>query len=40
MKFDFSYFRDADWNKAFNFSSDLGFVSSCILKTKGMNSNN
>ncbi|KAG5080277.1 hypothetical protein JHK86_004342 [Glycine max] len=26
---------DADWNKAFNFSSDLGFVSSCILKTKG-----
>ncbi|XP_027363956.1 ABC transporter G family member 24-like isoform X2 [Abrus precatorius] len=26
---------DADWNKAFNFSSDLGFVSSCILKTEG-----
>ncbi|RDX96896.1 ABC transporter G family member 24, partial [Mucuna pruriens] len=26
---------DADWNTAFNFSSDLGFVSSCILKTKG-----
>lgn len=26
---------EADWNTAFNFSSDLGFVSSCILKTKG-----
>ncbi|TKY53441.1 ABC transporter G family member 24 [Spatholobus suberectus] len=26
---------DADWNTAFNFSSDLDFVSSCILKTKG-----
>ncbi|KAL2326008.1 hypothetical protein Fmac_025066 [Flemingia macrophylla] len=26
---------DADWNTAFNFSSDLGFVSSCIVKTKG-----
>ncbi|XP_029128636.1 ABC transporter G family member 24 isoform X3 [Cajanus cajan] len=25
----------ADWNTAFNFSSDLGFVSSCIVKTKG-----
>ncbi|KAJ1435929.1 P-loop containing nucleoside triphosphate hydrolase [Sesbania bispinosa] len=27
---------DADWDKAFNFSSDLGFVSSCIRKTKGI----
>ncbi|QCE05485.1 ATP-binding cassette [Vigna unguiculata] len=26
---------DADWNKAFNFSSDLDFVSTCIRKTKG-----
>ncbi|KAK7278983.1 hypothetical protein RJT34_24024 [Clitoria ternatea] len=25
---------DADWNKAFNFSSDLSFVTSCIQKTK------
>ncbi|XP_061366128.1 ABC transporter G family member 24-like [Gastrolobium bilobum] len=27
--------QDADWNKAFNFSSDLGFVTSCIQKIKG-----
>ncbi|KAI4351447.1 hypothetical protein L6164_005816 [Bauhinia variegata] len=24
-----------DWNQAFNFSSDLGFLTSCIQKTKG-----
>ena len=27
--------RDADWNQAFNFSSDLGFLASCIKKTRG-----
>ncbi|KAL0696553.1 hypothetical protein Bca4012_063733 [Brassica carinata] len=26
---------DADWNKAFNFSTNLDFLSSCIQKTKG-----
>lgn len=26
---------EADWNQAFNFSSNLDFLSSCILKTKG-----
>nr|KYP53068.1 ABC transporter G family member 28 [Cajanus cajan] len=26
---------DADWNQAFNFSSDLGFLASCLKKTKG-----
>ncbi|XP_057735326.1 ABC transporter G family member 24-like isoform X2 [Arachis stenosperma] len=26
---------DADWNQAFNFSSDLSFLASCIKKTKG-----
>ncbi|KAB1219051.1 ABC transporter G family member 24 [Morella rubra] len=26
---------DADWNRAFNFSSNLGFLSSCIQKTNG-----
>ncbi|KAL2324824.1 hypothetical protein Fmac_023882 [Flemingia macrophylla] len=26
---------DADWNQAFNFSSDLDFLASCIKKTKG-----
>ncbi|XVF83159.1 hypothetical protein PTKIN_Ptkin16aG0111300 [Pterospermum kingtungense] len=26
---------EADWNKAFNFSSDLDFLASCIRKTKG-----
>ncbi|XP_057428579.1 ABC transporter G family member 24-like [Lotus japonicus] len=26
---------DGDWDKAFNFSSDLGFVSSCIRETEG-----
>ncbi|XP_027366945.1 ABC transporter G family member 28-like [Abrus precatorius] len=26
---------DADWNQAFNFSSDLGFLASCIKKTNG-----
>ncbi|CAL0299695.1 unnamed protein product [Lupinus luteus] len=30
---------DADWNQAFNFSSDLGFLTSCITKTKGMKRN-
>ncbi|KAL5985251.1 ABC transporter G member 28 [Asimina triloba] len=26
---------DADWNGAFNFSSDLGFVANCVRKTRG-----
>ncbi|KAK7268267.1 hypothetical protein RIF29_20963 [Crotalaria pallida] len=26
---------DADWNQAFNFSSDLGFLTTCIKKTGG-----
>ncbi|ESQ30078.1 hypothetical protein EUTSA_v10011194mg [Eutrema salsugineum] len=26
---------DADWNRAFNFSTNLNFLSSCIQKTKG-----
>ncbi|XP_077219786.1 ABC transporter G family member 28-like [Tasmannia lanceolata] len=26
---------DADWNGAFNFSSNLGFLTSCIRKTRG-----
>ncbi|KAE9612194.1 hypothetical protein Lal_00022265 [Lupinus albus] len=26
---------DADWNQAFNFSSDLGFLASCIKTTRG-----
>ncbi|KAI4351451.1 hypothetical protein L6164_005820 [Bauhinia variegata] len=26
---------EAEWNQAFNFSSDPGFLSSCMLKTKG-----
>ncbi|KAJ1403109.1 P-loop containing nucleoside triphosphate hydrolase [Sesbania bispinosa] len=26
---------DSDWNQAFNFSSDLSFLTSCIKKTKG-----
>ncbi|CAH8283799.1 unnamed protein product [Eruca vesicaria subsp. sativa] len=26
---------DADWNKAFNFSTNLDFLSSCIQKTRG-----
>jgi hypothetical protein len=26
---------DADWNRAFNFSSNLNFLSSCIKKTQG-----
>ncbi|AES62116.1 putative monosaccharide-transporting ATPase [Medicago truncatula] len=30
---------DSDWNQAFNFSSDLRFLSSCIKKTKGDISN-
>lgn len=28
--------READWNGAFNFSSNLGFLANCIRKTKGM----
>ncbi|XP_047320955.1 uncharacterized protein LOC124925023 [Impatiens glandulifera] len=28
---------DAEWNYAFNFSSDPQFMSNCIQKTKGMN---
>ncbi|XWS66190.1 hypothetical protein CRYUN_Cryun05aG0178700 [Craigia yunnanensis] len=27
--------QEADWNKAFNFSSNLDFLASCIRKTKG-----
>ncbi|XP_022765394.1 ABC transporter G family member 24-like isoform X2 [Durio zibethinus] len=27
--------QDADWNKAFDFSSNLDFLASCIQKTKG-----
>ncbi|XP_021295420.1 ABC transporter G family member 24-like [Herrania umbratica] len=27
--------QEADWNKAFNFSSNLDFLASCIQKTKG-----
>ncbi|XP_022640546.1 ABC transporter G family member 24-like, partial [Vigna radiata var. radiata] len=26
---------DADWNQAFNFSTDLDFLASCIKKTRG-----
>lgn len=28
-------FRKADWNDAFNFSSDLGFLANCIAETNG-----
>ncbi|KAF3340754.1 ABC transporter G family member 28-like protein [Carex littledalei] len=27
--------RDKDWNEAFNFSSDLTFVTSCMKETNG-----
>lgn len=33
---EFCCFRDSDWNQAFNFSSDLDFLASCIKKTKGI----
>lgn len=29
------YFREAEWNKAFNFSSNLDFLASCLEKTEG-----
>lgn len=31
----FHCFRDADWNQAFNFSSNLDFLASCVKKTRG-----
>lgn len=37
LKLVFDYIcRDAEWNLAFNFSSDLTFLSSCLKKTRGM----
>lgn len=35
----FMLFRKAEWDRAFNFSSNLEFLTSCIQKTNGMSSN-
>jgi hypothetical protein len=29
------FFRVEDWNEAFNYSSNLGFVQQCLADTKG-----
>lgn len=34
-RFYFYFYRDADWNGAFNFSKHTGFISACAKKTKG-----
>lgn len=31
----FSFWREGEWNRAFNYSSDLSFLTACIAKTGG-----